>query len=90
MSNDFALYLSKQLLWHALIIASPVVFASMFVGLFISVFQVVTQIQDASLSFVPKVLVVVLVLMFAGGWMLHQLLSFTQSVYWNIPGMIKS
>lgn len=90
MSNDMAIYLSKQLLWNALIISAPVVLTALLIGLFVSVAQVVTQIQDATLSFVPKVLAVVLVLILCSGWMLHALVKFAQELFLNIPGMIQS
>lgn len=90
MSNDLAIYLSKQLLWHALLIASPIIIVALISGLLISILQVVTQIQDATLSFVPKVLAVILMLMFCGEWMLHSLIEFAQNLFLNIPGNIKS
>lgn len=88
MSNDLAIYLSKQLLWHALLIAAPVIIAALICGLFISIIQVVTQIQDSTLSIVPKILVVVLMLMLCGEWMLHSLIEFAQSIFLNIPRMV--
>ena len=90
MSNDLAIYLSKQLLWHALLIAAPVILVALISGLLISILQVVTQIQDSSLSFVPKILAVVLMLMLCGGWMLHSLVEFAQTIILNIPQAIKS
>jgi flagellar biosynthetic protein FliQ len=89
MSNDLAIYLSKQLLWHALLIAAPIVLVALISGLLISILQVVTQIQDSSLSFVPKILAVVLMLMLCGGWMLHSLVEFAQTIIMNIPETIK-
>ncbi len=88
MSNDFAIYLSKQLLWHALFISSPVVLASLLCGLLISVLQVVTQIQDSSLSFVPKILTLTLMLMLCSEWMLHSLMDFATNLIKNIPGAL--
>ncbi|MFT4058372.1 MAG: flagellar biosynthesis protein FliQ [Legionella sp.] len=90
MSNDLAIYLSKQLLWQALLIASPIILAALVSGLLVSILQVVTQIQDSSLSFVPKILAVVLMLMLCGGWMLHSLVEFAQTIIINIPGALKS
>lgn len=90
MSNDLALFLSKQLLWHALLIAAPIVLVALISGLLVSILQVVTQIQDSTLSFVPKILAVVLMLMLCGGWMLHSLVEFAQTIFLNIPEAIKS
>jgi flagellar biosynthesis protein FliQ len=89
MSNDFAIYLSKQLLWHAIFISSPVLLAAMLCGLLVSVLQVVTQIQDSSLSFVPKILTLTLMLMLCGGWMLHSLIDFAKNLIESIPGALR-
>jgi len=89
MSNDLAIYLSKQMLWQALLIASPVVLAAMLCGLLISVLQVITQIQDSSLSFVPKILTLTLTLMFCSEWMLHSLIDFAKNLIESIPGALK-
>jgi flagellar biosynthetic protein FliQ len=88
MSNDLALYLSKQLLWNAILIASPIILAALITGLLISILQVVTQIQDATLNFVPKVLAVVLMLSICGQWMLHALIHYAENTFHNIPGII--
>ncbi|KTD25849.1 MULTISPECIES: flagellar biosynthetic protein FliQ [Legionella] len=88
MSNDLAIYLSKQLLWHALLIPSPIILAALLCGLIVSVLQVVTQIQDSSVSFIPKVLAVVLMLMVCSGWMLHSLVDFAKNLILSIPETI--
>lgn len=88
MSNDLAIYLSKQLLWQALLIAAPIILVALIAGLIISILQVVTQIQDSTLSFVPKILAVVLMLMLCGEWMLHSLIEFAQNIFLSIPGMV--
>ncbi len=85
MSSDLALALTDEMLWTAILMAAPVLGLSMLVGLLISIFQVVTQIQEMSLTFVPKILVVALTLMFFGPWMLQSLLRFATSSIANIP-----
>ena len=89
MSNDLAIYLCRQVLWHALLIAGPIVFIATLSGLVISILQVITQIQDSTLNFVPKILVVVLMLMLSGEWMLHSLTEFTQGIFLSIPEAVK-
>lgn len=89
MSNDLAIYLSKQLLWHALFISAPIILVALISGLLISILQVVTQIQDSTLSFVPKIMAVVLMLMLCGEWMLYSLVDFSQGIFLSIPGTIK-
>lgn len=85
MSTDFAIYLSKQLLWHALFISAPIILMALLSGLLVSILQVVTQIQDSTLSVAPKILVVILMLMLCGGWMLHSMVDFAQTIIVNIP-----
>ncbi|MBV1787739.1 flagellar biosynthesis protein FliQ [Marinobacterium sp. D7] len=85
MSTDFALALTNEMLWTAIWLAGPVLGLSMLVGLLISIFQVVTQIQEMSLTFVPKILTVALVLIALGPWMMAILLEFSSSVIRNIP-----
>jgi flagellar biosynthetic protein FliQ len=88
MNSDFALQLSAQLLWNAALIASPVLGVTLLVGLLISVLQAVTQIQEMSLSFVPKLLAAVIVIVVFGPWMLKRLLTFSSALIENIPSWI--
>ena len=85
MSSDFALALTNEMLWTGIWLAAPVLGLSMLVGLLISVFQVVTQIQEMSLTFVPKILTVALTLIAFGPWMMAVLLEFSRTVIGNIP-----
>lgn len=85
MTNDLAIALIDEMLWTALLISGPVLGLSMLVGLLISIFQVVTQIQEMSLTFVPKVLTVALTLVVFGSWMLSTLLEFSRTVIGNVP-----
>jgi flagellar biosynthetic protein FliQ len=85
MTNDLALQLMSQLLWHVLLIAAPVLGLTMVVGILVSIFQVITQIQDVSLSFIPKMFAVAVVLAVCGPWMLKQLVGFATVVITQIP-----
>lgn len=85
MNNDLAIYLSKQLLSHAIIISSPVILVALVCGLFVSILQAVTQIQDSTLTVVPKLLAVLLILMLCGGWMLHSMVDFSREILLGIP-----
>ena len=89
MSADFAMMLSKEMLWTALLISAPVLGLSMLVGLAISVLQVVTQVQEMSLTFVPKILAVLLGLLYFAPWMLGKLVTYTETVFQNIPLYIR-
>lgn len=85
MSNDLAIYLSKQMLWQALLISTPIILAALICGLIVSILQAVTQIQDSTLSATPKILVVILMLMLCGEWMLHGLVDFAKNTINSIP-----
>lgn len=87
MTNDLALQLMSQMLWAALLIAGPVLLLSMAVGVLVSVIQVVTQVQDASLSFVPKMLAVFVALVVFGPWMLKKLVNYASAVIGGIPSL---
>jgi flagellar biosynthesis protein FliQ len=80
--------LATQALTVALEISMPFLLAGLVVGLLVSVFQAVTSIQEQTLSFIPKILVIGAVLAIAGPWMLDQMLTYTQNLYTNIPSMV--
>lgn len=88
MTSDLALALSQEMLFTGLLIGAPIIGFSMLVGLLISIFQVVTQIQEMTLTFVPKLLVIFFVLVSLGGWMLSLLLEFAIALFSNIPTYI--
>lgn len=85
MGSDLALQLMGELLWGAVLISAPVLIATLAVGLIVSIFQVITQIQDMSLTFIPKLVAAVLALMFFGPWMLRKLVLFSSGLISNIP-----
>jgi flagellar biosynthetic protein FliQ len=87
MNMDLALQLMTSLLASAVKISAPLLVAVLTVGLIVSVFQVVTQIQEMSLTYLPKLSVAVLVLLLGGPWMLRQLMSFTIKLWSGIPQM---
>jgi flagellar biosynthetic protein FliQ len=69
-------------------LAGPILLGCLVVGLLVSIFQSVTSIQEQTLSFVPKLLVVAAIIFFSGHWMLGELTSFTTSLYGQIPQLI--
>lgn len=85
MTADLALALLNEMLWTAIWISAPVLGLSMLVGLLISIFQVVTQIQEMSLTFVPKIFTAAITLIVLGPWMMSILITFSRSVIENIP-----
>lgn len=88
MTEDAALHLVAQMLWAGVAIAAPLLLVTMLVGVLVSVLQVVTQIQEPSLSFIPKLVATVVVLIVFGPWMLKRLVSYSAAVISSIPGGI--
>jgi flagellar biosynthetic protein FliQ len=76
VTTDLALQLMGEMLLAALLITAPVLIPVMIVGLLISVLQVITQVQEMSLSFVPKIITVFVAIVVFGPWMLRKLLAF--------------
>jgi len=87
MTDSYAINVMENMLLTGVLVALPVLLTSLVVGIIISIFQVVTQIQELTLTFVPKILAVVASLFIAGGWMLHQLISFSTNLINNIPNL---
>jgi flagellar biosynthetic protein FliQ len=85
MEGDRALGLMNALLWNSMLVAGPVLAAALAVGLLISVFQVATQLQEMTLSYVPKLLVCAVVLLILGPWMIYRVTQFALEMILLIP-----
>jgi flagellar biosynthesis protein FliQ len=90
VTQTFLQGLLAQVLTVTLKLALPTLVAGLGIGLTISVLQAVTQIQEMTLTFVPKVVAVAVIMLVAGPWMLNTLMEFTISVYAQIPNMTAS
>jgi flagellar biosynthetic protein FliQ len=88
MTPDMVIDVGEQALRITTLLAAPVLTAALVVGLIIGMFQAATQINETTLSFVPKLLAMVVALFFAGPWMLDVLISFTRGLIERIPEMI--
>ena len=73
----------------ALKLSAPILVTALVVGFAISLFQSMTQIQEFTLAFVPKVVAVGIALLLSGNWMLHTMVSFTQQLWGSIPGFLE-
>lgn len=82
---DYFLGAAKQALFLALVITGPPVLVALVVGLTISILQATTQIQEQTLTFVPKLIIVLGTLMVGGYWMIAQLVKFTAALFALIP-----
>ncbi len=88
MDQDTVVNLSTQAMELSLKIALPLLLCGLLVGLLVSVFQAVTQIQEQTLSFIPKILAIAVVLVVGGPWMLNQLMVYTTELWGSIPETI--
>jgi flagellar biosynthetic protein FliQ len=85
--SDLALKMTADLFWTGLLVSLPVLGTTLVVGVVISVLQVVTQIQESSLSFVPKLLAAGMAVVAFGPWMLRTLCGFAAGLWSRIPAM---
>ena len=89
MSQDQVVSLVVDMMGVALKVALPMLLASLVVGLAVSIFQAVTQIQEQTLSFIPKVVALAAMIVILGPWMLGQIVSYTENLYQQIPSLIR-
>jgi flagellar biosynthesis protein FliQ len=89
MTQQLALYLTTQALTTALIISAPMLLAGLIIGVLISMFQAVTQINEMTLSFIPKLVVTALVLLLTIPWMAGKLSDFFHFIFEIIPQVAK-
>lgn len=89
MTELFALEIGRNALMMTVMLAAPMMAAALVVGLLISVFQALTQINEQTLTFVPKILAVFAALLVAGPWLLNSLLSYTTGLFTMLPSMVR-
>ena len=78
----------QQGLFQLLLVAAPLLLSALVVGLIVSIFQAATQINEATLSFVPKIIVAVVVLALAGPWMMTSLVDYQRGILMSIPSAV--
>jgi len=88
MTQDSVTSLMVDMMAITIKVAMPMLLAALVVGLLISVFQAVTQIQEQTLTFIPKMLVTGLVILLAGPWMMGEMVGYTVALYTSIPSMV--
>lgn len=88
MDADTVVNVGRQAMTVTMLLAAPILLASLAVGLIIAMFQAATQINEMTLSFVPKLMVVAMVMLAAGPWMLRQITGFMLRLVENIPYLI--
>ncbi len=88
MDADTVIDISQQALYVIVMLAAPMLLSALSVGLIIGMFQAATQINEMTLSFIPKLFILVVAVMVAGPWMLDLILNYTRNLYLSIPGLI--
>ena len=88
MSPETVIHVGRQAVETVLLAASPMLIAAMVIGLLISIFQAATQINEMTLSFVPKLVAIFVTLVLAGPWMITVLTDFMRRLFESIPSMI--
>ncbi len=88
MTPETVLTVARESLTVATLLAAPLLLSALATGVFIGVLQAATQINEMTLSFIPKLLVLVITLVVAGPWMLQLITKYTQALFAAIPGMV--
>ena len=88
MTPETVLTMGREALQVTLMISAPLLLVALAVGLLVSIFQAATQINESTLSFIPKLVAVFLTLVLAGSWMLTQLTDYTRQLFTNLPSLI--
>lgn len=88
MTPEVAVDIFREGLWLTTLLVAVLVVPSLLVGLIVAVFQAATQINEQTLSFLPRLLAMLLTLIWAGPWLVRQLMEFTQTLIHNIPQLI--
>lgn len=89
MPEEIVIQLGQDALKTTAMIAGPILLATLLIGLLVSVFQALTQINEATLTFIPKMIAVALVVILAGPWMLDVMKNYTHHLFENIATMVR-
>ena len=90
MTDTAIVHLGLQAMLIAFELAAPTLLTALLIGFGVSLFQSATQIQEFTLSFVPKVVAVGIALLLSGSWMMHSMVTYTQDLFNQIPSLINS
>lgn len=88
MTSDFVISQAEKGIYTILIVVGPLLILALVVGLLVSIFQATTQIQEQTLAFIPKIVAVLVGLVFFGPWMLSHMISYTLEIFQNLHRFI--
>ena len=89
MNDSDVTALAGRAIWVTLQVAMPILGIGLVVGLAVSIFQAVTQIQEQTLVFIPKIVAIVAVLAIAGPWMMNIMVGYTEALFRDIPNLVQ-
>jgi flagellar biosynthesis protein FliQ len=89
MENDFVIEVVNQAIKITLMLSAPMLIGALVVGVLVSIFQAVTQINEQTLSFIPKILVIIAALVIFSPWMMETMVSYTHELFASIPELIR-
>jgi flagellar biosynthesis protein FliQ len=89
MTQDFVLHLFREAFYTTLLLSAPILLVSLVVGLFVSVIQAATSIQEFTLTFVPKAVLTAIVLILTLPWMMDVMTGFTRELFAQIPALAR-
>ena len=89
MTDDTIYFLGKETIKMVAMLASPLLISSLVIGLMVSIFQAITQINEATLTFIPKIMVVGVVLLILGPWMLQEMVAYTTNLLESIANYVR-
>ncbi|HWL26877.1 MAG TPA: flagellar biosynthesis protein FliQ [Ureibacillus sp.] len=88
MTEEMVISIAEQAIWIVLIVSGPLLLIALVVGLIVSIFQATTSIQEQTLAFVPKIIAVLVAIIFFGPWMISQLTSYVYDILNNLDRYI--
>ena len=89
MSNDMAVQIGRDALMMVMLISAPMLGLGLLVGVLVSIFQAITQIQEQTLSFIPKIIAVFVAVLVFGPWILSLMVDYTREIFLRLPMMIR-
>ncbi|WP_088069480.1 flagellar biosynthesis protein FliQ [Gottfriedia luciferensis] len=88
MSQEFVISIAQKAIYTLFVVSGPLLVIALVIGLIVSIFQATTQIQEQTLAFIPKIVAVLVALIFFGPWMLTKLVEFTFAIFSNLTNFV--
>lgn len=89
MTEDIVLSLGRDAIWTTVMLAAPLLLSALVVGLVVSIIQAVTQINESTLTFIPKMLAIVVVMIIMAPWMTQMITSYTTELFTSLPNYVR-